>query len=61
MQREQALTKIFDSFLDPFFKIGSWFPAKNFFRARDIRLTHFRIVHRQRFVLLARRAAPKPD
>ncbi len=43
MQREQALAKISESFLDPFFKIDSRFPAKNFFRTRDIRLTHFRI------------------
>ena len=50
MQREQALAKIFESFLDPFLKIDSRFPAKNFFRTRYIQLTHFRIVHRQRFV-----------
>ena len=48
--RSQSVPKILNHILDSFFEIDTRFPTENFFCARDVGLTHFWIVHRQRLV-----------
>ena len=43
----QRFSKVFDCLLDSFLELDLRFPVENFFRAADIWLAHFRVVHWQ--------------
>ena len=42
--------EVIDRFPDSFVELDFWFPAENVFRAGDVGLANFRVVHRQWFV-----------
>src|SRR5215467_15549685 len=46
----QRFSKILDRVLDPLLEPNPWLPTEDLFRAGDIRLPYFRVVHWQRFV-----------
>src|SRR2546421_8261150 len=43
----QAAPEIFDGLGDSFLELHLWLPSEDFSRPGDVRLTHFRIIHRQ--------------
>ena len=53
--------EVIDRLHDAFLEIDARLPAQNFAGASNVGLTHFRIVHRQRFVLDLRFRPGDPD